>query len=583
MAEKEKNGADETSEKSTQIEKNDELTSSLETTAESDSGDASEDVESETEAVAAENLQEASDHDDVTQVPPQEKITESSEDNETINVPSTEDNLISEFSDDEMKEAESNASSNGPIQSTSEENSTVPASTDAHAYEDKIKATQENDKGEKDKKELNTEEDLDEKDSEEEDEEQEDIDYSQLSKEELVSTIKVLAKDENIIISDSIARDIKPFFDEIRNKERSEALERFVADGGEEKDFDFKFDELANRFDANFKLIHDRKVQYVKDRERQKELNLKKKEDVLERLRAFVDSEDPNMSFNDFKEFQNEWKAIGPVPPSYARTLWANYNALIDRFYDHRNIYFELKELDRKKNLELKLELCEKAEQLSKTDNLPEAIKALNELHHEFKHIGPVPQDDQEPLWQRFKTASDAVYDNRKDFVEQLKIELEQNLVIKAELAESAQFFVQFDTDRIKEWNNKTKELLELQKKWEAVGGLPRAKAKEVNKRFWGAFKTNFHNKGAFFKKLDSQREANLDKKKDSTDWNNTAETFKKLQRQWREIGPVPEKFRESVYQEFKKACDYFFDQRRGSQNEAEKEYIENYNQKSKV
>lgn len=443
------------------------------------------------------------------------------------------------------------------------------------------------------KKELNSEVDLNEKDHEEEDHDDDEIDYSQLSKEELVNTIKALAKDDNIIKSDRIAREVKPFFDEIRDKERAEALERFTADGGEEKDFDFKFDELANRFDANFKLIHDRKVQYIKDREQQKESNLKKKEDILERLREFVDSDDPNISFNDFKAFQNEWKAVGPVPPAYARTLWANYNALVDLFYDHRNIYFELKELDRKKNLELKLELCEKAEQLSKHDNLPEAINALNELHHEFKHIGPVPKDDQEPLWQRFKGASDAVYDNRKDFVEQLKKELEQNLVVKEELAENAQAFISFDTDRIKEWNTKTKELLDLQKKWESVGGLPRAKAKEVNKKFWGAFKTFFHNKGAFFKKLDGQRESNLEKKRDlvkraeelkeNTDWNKTAEAYKKMQKEWREIGPVPEKYRESVYQEFKKACDYFFDQRRGNQNEAEKEYVENYNQKMKI
>ena len=443
------------------------------------------------------------------------------------------------------------------------------------------------------KKELKSEEDLDEKGHDDEEHEEEDVDYSQLSKQELVDTIKALAKDDNVIKSDRVAREIKPYFDEIRDKERGEALQRFIADGGEEKDFDFKFDELANRFDANFKLIHDRKVQYIKDRENQKENNLKKKEDILERLRVFVDSDDPNISFNDFKEFQNEWKAIGPVPPAYARTLWANYNALVDRFYDHRNIYFELKELDRKKNLKLKLELCEKAEQLSNIDNLPEAIKALNELHHEFKHIGPVPKDDQEPLWQRFKAASDAVYDNRKGFVEQLKKELEKNLVLKEELAEKTQEFVVFDTDRIKEWNVKTKELLELQKKWEAVGGLPRAKAKEVNKKFWGAFKTFFHNKGAFFKKLDGQRETNLEEKrelvtkaeelKESTDWNKTADAFKKLQREWREIGPVPEKYRESVYQEFKKACDHFFDQRRNSQNEAEKEYVGNYTQKMKI
>ncbi len=440
---------------------------------------------------------------------------------------------------------------------------------------------------------LHSEEDLHEKDhhdEEDDDDHEETPDYSHYTKEQLVDVIKELSKSDNIIKADRVAREIKPYFDEIRGKERSEALKRFVADGGEEKDFDFKFDELTNRFDANFKLIRDRKTQHVKEREHQKEENLKKKEDILERLREFVDADDPNFNFDDFKAFQDEWKSVGPVPPSYARTLWANYNALVDRFYDHRNIYFELKELDRKKNLELKIELCERAEKLSGLDSVKDAIKELNELHHEFKHIGPVPKEEQEPLWERFKAASDAVYDNRKDFVEKLKKELEANLVVKEKLAEEVQAYVNFDSDRIKEWNNKTKDLLAIQKRWEAVGGLPRARAKEINRRFWGAFKAFFHNKSGFFKKLDAQREGNLDLKKelvkraeelkDSTDWNKTADDFKRLQREWKEIGPVPEKFRESIYQEFKKSCDHFFDQRRSHQGDAEKEYVENYNQK---
>lgn len=440
-----------------------------------------------------------------------------------------------------------------------------------------------------DDKKLDSEVDLEEKDHDDDDHEDEEVDYSNLSKEELVELIKTLAKDDRIMRSEKIVKEIKPLFDEIRNAERTEALKKFIAEGGKEEDFEFKNDELINRFDANFKLIKDKKTEFVRNREQQKEKNLKRKQELLEQLRDFVDSEETNISFDHFKEIQTEWKSIGPVPGAHNRTLWANYNALIDRFYDNRSIYFELKELDRKKNLESKLELCERAENLSNVENMKEAIKELNELHHEFKHIGPVPKDDQEPLWQRFKAASDAVYERRKGFVEQLKKDLEENLKVKEQLVEEVKAFVDFDHDRIKEWNNKTKEIIAIQKKWEATGGLPRAKAKEVNKNFWSAFKTFFNNKNAFFKKLDAGREENLEKKQellkqaielqDSTDWQKTAEAFKKLQNQWRDIGPVPEKKR-GIYHEFKAAADKFFENKRTNNKELEKDFVKNYEAK---
>src|SRR5690606_7353742 len=152
---------------------------------------------------------------------------------------------------------------------------------------------------------------------------------------------------------------------------------------------------------------------------------------LLEKLRSLVDDEETTASINALKEIQNEWKKIGQIPAGQVKTLWANYNALIDRYYDNRSIYFELKELDRRKNLELKLEICEKAEKLSEETNLKSAIKSLNELHEEFRHIGPVPKEEQEALWQRFKKASDVLYDKRREFVDKLKVDLNANLKIK--------------------------------------------------------------------------------------------------------------------------------------------------------
>ena len=419
------------------------------------------------------------------------------------------------------------------------------------------------------------------------------VDYSNYTKEQLVSVIKELSKENDFKKVDAVIKDIKPLFDEYRDKERAAALQKFVAGGGNADDFEFKGDDLDVLFDANLKLIRDRKFQHLRQMEEQKNDNLRKKVELIEKLRVLVDSHDQSNQFDAFKELQREWRAIGPVPAAQAKTLWANYHALEDRFYDNQSIYFELKELDRRKNLEAKLELCARAEKLAGVTIIKDAIKELNELHHEFKHIGPVPKEDKEAVWQRFKAASDAVYARRDAYLQNLQSELQKNLEEKMRLGDEAQAFSTFQTDRIKEWNEKTKEILELQKRWEVVGGLPRAKAKEVNKKFWSAFKTFFNNKNTFFKKLDEEREANLQLKnelvkkalelKESHDWENTSNELKNLQQKWKDVGPVPEKFREKVFKEFKDACDYFFAQRRGQQGKVEQEQIDNLNVKSAV
>jgi hypothetical protein len=419
------------------------------------------------------------------------------------------------------------------------------------------------------------------------------VDYSGFTKSELVSAVKELAKEDNFKKVDLALKDIKPLFDEMRAAERKEALDKFKADGGIEEDFEFRLDELDHAFDATTKLIRDRRNEYFRNLENRKNENLRKKNEILESLRALIDGEDSAHSFQTFKELQQAWKQVGPVPPAHIKTLWANYNALIDRFYDHRNIYFELKELDRKKNLEAKHELCVRAEQLTAKEKIKDAVKELNELHNEFKHIGPVPKDDQETVWQRFKAASDAVYAKRDEFVAGLQTELKANFEAKSAIAEEAQTFQQFTTDRIKDWNQKTQDILALQKRWDAVGGTPRAKSKELNKKFWSAFKQFFHNKNQFFKKLDEERDKNLKAKqnlvaralelKASDDWNKTSQELKQLQLQWKDIGPVPEKQRDKIFKEFKEACDFFFNQRRGSQVKAEQEQEVNLKHKETI
>lgn len=420
-----------------------------------------------------------------------------------------------------------------------------------------------------------------------------DVDYSGFSKSELVGAVKDLAKEENFKKVDLALKEIKHLFDDIRATERKEALEKFKADGGIEEDFEYRLDELDHTFDATAKLIRDRRNEYFRNLENRKNENLRKKNEILESLRALIDGEDSAHSFQTFKELQHAWKQVGSVPPAHIKTLWANYNALIDRFYDHRNIYFELKELDRKKNLEAKVELCVRAEQLTTRERIKDAVKELNELHNEFKHIGPVPKEEQEEVWQRFKAASDLVYAKRDELIAGLQVELKTNFETKSKIADEVQAFQQFVSDRIKDWNQKTQEILELQKRWDGVGATPRAKSKDLNKKFWSAFKQFFHNKNQFFKKLDEERDKNLKAKqnlvaraielKASDDWSKTSQELKQLQLQWKEIGPVPEKQRDKIYKEFKEACDFFFDQRRGSQVKADQEQEENLKKKEVI
>ncbi|RZS97738.1 uncharacterized protein DUF349 [Cecembia calidifontis] len=426
-----------------------------------------------------------------------------------------------------------------------------------------------------------------------EEEEHEEVDYSNFSKKELIAALKELTATGKYLKIESAINDIKAHFDEIFNKEKEEALQEFLNNGGSSDDFHYRTSDEDKVFFALYNDFREKKSQFLKEQERQKEKNLIAKNQILDKLRELVDGEETTHSINIIKQIQEEWKSIGPVPSSQNRNLWASYNALMDRFYDNRSIYFELKELDRKKNLEQKKEIVEKAEALSKVDDLKEAIKSLNELHEEFKHVGPVPREEQEPLWQRFKAASDAIYDKRKEFYEGQKEVFKKNLQLKEALISKLNEFKDFSASKIKDWNTKTKDILAIQKEWEAAGPVPREHGKEVNKKFWGLFKHFFHNKNQFFKELDEIRLQNKNKAEEliakaeelmnSSDWHDTANKMIALQQEWKKIGPTPEKVRDDLYSRFKSACDTFFENRRNANKQVNLEFEDNLKAKEAV
>lgn len=424
-------------------------------------------------------------------------------------------------------------------------------------------------------------------------EEQVPIDLSGLSKVDLLDLLKEKLSQGVSVKLDKFVNELKATFEELFVKEREEALQQFLGEGGSADDFSFRGTEVDKAFNALFNDFRNQLSSIRKEADRQKEKNLQSKTELLNKLRELVDGEETTLSMSAVKAIQETWKTIGPVPLAQGKNLWASFNALMDRFYDNRSIYFELKELDRKKNLESKLELCAKAEALKEVEDLKEAIRILNELHEEFKHLGPVPREEQEQVWVRFKAASDVIYDRRKEFFDGQKDVIKKNLAEKEALIVSLTPFGEYKADRIKDWNTKTKEILEIQKAWEKIGAIPKESGKEVNKAFWTLFKQFFHNKNLFFKELDEVRAANQKKAEDlikqaeelqaNTNWQSTANQLVKLQQEWKKLGPTPEKNRDSLYKKFKEACDTFFENRRTSTKDSNIEFDANLTKKQDI
>jgi|GEM_PF-88270 len=418
-------------------------------------------------------------------------------------------------------------------------------------------------------------------------EEIEELDFDSLSISKILEISKEQLSDDNINKADKTMRKLRDVVNVHRNEARKTALEAYKSTNNDsEEGFAFKPDQAFIEFSELFKKHVDRRKDIYQSLRKERSDNLSAKKAIIQEIKEISSHEDQKGSLAKIKKLQQQWKEIGSVPQIDAEDLYKTYNALLDIFYDHKSIEYELKEIDRKKNLEAKLQLCEKAEDLVNNENVNEALKLLKHLHEEYKVIGPVPKEKSDETWERFKKASDALYDKKREYAEVYKKQLNENMEAKQALCLEVEPFANFNSERIKEWNDKTKELLAVQQKWEAIGSLPREVAKSINKQFWGNFKQFFNNKGKFFERLEAHRKENLEQKealcvkaeelKDSENWNDTAEALKKLQREWKEIGPVPESQREKIYQRFKAACDYFFNRKRDQRSSRDKEFKDN-------
>jgi Domain of Unknown Function (DUF349) len=437
------------------------------------------------------------------------------------------------------------------------------------------------------------------------------VDYSNYSKKDFVATLEKLTADvkENPSVgafrrSEDTLKEVRPLFEQIKATEKAEALAKFKeANEGNEEGFEYKFDSDVEQFDKLFKGLKDERSKYFQGIEKDKDKNFNQKTELINRLRTLVEGEDSSdpahikTGFNDFKKIQEEWKAAGNVNSPHNNTLWQTFHALVDRFYSNRSIYFELLELDRKRNLQQKIDLCTKIEKISEASKTePVTGKMLDEAvaaFEEYKHVGPAPKEENELIWQRVKDALDLIYGKRREQGEASKAEAEQVYALKLAIAELIEPFSTFNSTTITEWNDRTKALLALQDQWNAIKGfMPKEKGKELSDKFWADIKTFFRNKTEFFKVLESKRDENLVAKTaiiaeveallESGDESQEAtNTVIRLQKEFREIGHVPEKDKDSIYEKFKTACDGFFNAKRAKNQHVEKDFEANLEKKT--
>ena len=338
---------------------------------------------------------------------------------------------------------------------------------------------------------------------------------------------------------------------------------------------EFSFQPPASQAELNKALqeFREGRARDAKAEDQSRGQNLARKQELLGQLRQLVESAETKDSSQKLKQLQADWKATGPVPQTDSQETWNTYHGLLDRYYANQGRFYELKELDRRRNQEAKEALVLRAEALQDAPGINKALDELKKLHDDWKHIGPVPGEQREPLWQRFLAASEAVHLRRKEFVDVRSAQEQQHLAVKQALLARVLPFADFTTERVNEWRSRTDELQEIKKEWEAAGPVPRAQADQLNKQYWNAYKAFFNRKNEFFKSLDSEKNANLQAKyalieqaeaaQQSADPDEARSIIIRVQKEWKDVGRVPEKQADKIWKRFRAACDGVFDRPR--------------------
>ncbi len=395
------------------------------------------------------------------------------------------------------------------------------------------------------------------------------------TKEEVVARVREIAESEEPGDKTELNL-LKQLFYKFHNAEVQEAFRAFVEAGGEEDKFMPEVDAAEPAFRAAMQTIRERRAAIQEAMEQQKQDNLKRKLEILERIQQLASTpEEANKNFDEFKSLQAEWKEIKTVPAERATELWKNYQLYVEQFYDLLKLGHELRDYDFRKNLEVKMRLIAQAEALADNPDVLQAFNQLQALHQEWKETGPVAKEIREDIWAKFKEASTVINKKHQAHFEAIKAREEENLSKKTALCEQIEAI---ETDGLKtfaDWDAITQKIKELQAEWKTIGFAPQKMNTPIFERFRQGCDAFFEKKNTFFKNLKEELGTNLAKKKelvekaeslmDSTDWRSTGDILINLQKQWKEIGTVPRKYSEELWKRFTAACDHFFEARQAA------------------
>ncbi|MCG8410954.1 MAG: DUF349 domain-containing protein [Bacteroidales bacterium] len=420
------------------------------------------------------------------------------------------------------------------------------------------------------------------------------IDYNSLEREELVSELSKLIDTKPINDIRKEVEAIKACFYKQQKTLNEEKRKQFLDEGGNIEDFSPIEDPIEENLKDLFKRYRRLKAEHNRHLEKDKEENLKKKYEVIDELKVLVTKDESiGDTFKEFKELQNRWKEIGQVPQQKLKDLWNTYHHHVEKFYDFININKELRDLDLKKNLETKTDLCIRAEKLNEEKSIVTAFKTLQKYHAQWREIGPVPNEERESVWERFKEATRIINKKHQDYFKNIKEDQKNNLERKEKLCEKVEQIVTEELDQHKDWSEKTEIIIELQKEWRTIGFAPKKDNNKIYSRFRNACDNFFGKKREFYAQNKELQDENLQKKvvlcekaeaiQDSTDWKKTTKDLIDLQKEWKSVGPVTRKHSEKIWKRFRAACDKFFDNKSEYYSNIEGEYGDNLKLKKEL
>ena len=413
------------------------------------------------------------------------------------------------------------------------------------------------------------------------------------TKADVIARLKeIVAADENPN-KDEIDH-LKTSFYKLHIAEREARLKEYIDGGGDPEAYQIVPDEEEEVFKAEMGVIREKRAKLFQQQEEEKQANLQKKLDIIEKIKAMVTSPDEaNKSYNEFKELQQQWKDIKAVPAEKASELWRNYQLYVEQFYDLLKLNSEAREYDFKKNLELKTALCESAEKLADEPDVISAFHQLQELHQQYREIGPVAKELREQVWARFKAASSVVNKRHQQHFEQLRAREEENLAKKTALCERVEAIAKEENEGAGDWEKHTKEIIDIQDEWKTIGFAPQKMNVKIFERFRATCDDFFGRKAEYFKEMKEVLATNADKKRalvekakalqDSTDWKSTGDKLIALQKEWKTIGMVQKRLGDQLWKEFLGACNKFFEARNAANAGAHSEERENLAKKKSV